>query len=108
MLVILERVLNVFLSSLVSQALLPSLTFQFLLPVPSCFYKAGTDMYYGGVFGVSSNLALSLCKNRILIFNNNDTSWKFGSSSTFEFFPWGEKKNTTRFFFLCCSEKLRA
>lgn len=71
------------------------------------FTKQGLTCNVGDSFGVSSNLALSLSKKRILILNKNNTSLKFGSSSTSEIFPWGEKKTTTRFFFLCCSEKLR-
>lgn len=51
---------------------------------------------------------LALDRKGILILNNNNRSLKFGSSATFELFPWGEKKATRFFFFLlCCSEKLR-
>lgn len=53
----------------------------------------------GSGFGVSSNLALSLHEKRILIFNNSDTSLKFGSSSTFELFPVGREKKTQLDFF---------
>lgn len=70
------------------------------------FTKQELTCNVGDSSGVSSNLALSLSKKRILILNKNNTSLKFGSSSTSEIFPWGEKKTTTRFFFLC-SEKLR-
>lgn len=62
------------------------------------FTKQGLTCNVGNSFGVSSNLALSLSKKRILILNKNNTSLKFGSSSTSEIFPWGEKKTTTRFF----------
>lgn len=50
---------------------------------------------------------IALDRKGILILSNNNGSLKFDSSVTFELSPQGEKKATTRFFLLCCSEKLR-
>lgn len=52
------------------------------------------------VFLVSHQIGhLALDGKGILILNNNNRSLKFGSSATFELFPWGEKKATRLFFF---------
>lgn len=63
------------------------------------FTKQGLTCNVGGIFGVSSNLALSLYKKSVLLFNNSDTSLKFDISSTFETFPEEEIKNITWIFF---------